>query len=973
MPRRRLDELFDAAQDIPASRRDAWLDDACGGDAGLRAELERLLAADARDGGVLESGDALIAEVMAEAAEVPECFGAWRVQSRLGAGGMGEVWLAERSDGGFVQRAAIKQVAWPTPGLLQRFQRERQILAQLEHPGIARLIDGGTDDSGCPYLAMEYVQGQRIDAWVRERVLGVRATVRLLLQVCEAVQFAHRNLVVHSDIKPSNILVTADGSPRLLDFGVARVLSGGDAEATHTATRLMTPDYAAPEWLAGGAVTTAVDVYALGVLAYELLAGARPYRLDRGGDVVRQLADRPAQPPSAAVARDAPDRRARLRALQGDLDRIVQTAMAHAPARRYASVEALAQDLRSWLDGRPVAARGDNAWYRLRKFVARNRVAVGAVALILLTLVLATAFSIHQARRASLQATRAQRQAMRAEAVRDFLVGVFEQANPDRSRGKPIAAQSLLDAGRRQLERNAAATTGNRVEMTGLIGHLYWLLGDYEHGAPMLREAAAASHGAAPSVRARNLLYLARSEAESQRLDDARAHAEEAAALLRTATGDGSVEGVASAIRRLVATIDIAGGDSRRAVPMLRKALVQDRKRFGEGSEAVADDYALLASGLKELTDFRAAIAMAERAVAAQTRVRGAPSSGVITALETLASSQGHAGDLAASEQSLREAVRMATELYGDDHRETLVARSNLYLTLSWEGKYAEALAGHLDLLKRTQPLESSHPDQLAFLWNLLALDYAGLGKFTDAERAEGRSLQYWKRVTGPDVDYASNDSRRNMAWILALDGRLRDAERMYRDVLRVAAAHEPPSSQWLNRQRAELADVLRQQRRYPESIGMLRTALQALRQGGTKPNSVAVLVQTGLAQALLDSGDMETASVTVDAALRDAASLFSADKLPTRPVNYAAARIRLASGQGNAAERMLRPVLRVRAAKFADHDPRVLEVQVALIRALAMQGKTAQADKLRTAVQPVLAASSSPYLATLRERLATR
>uniref|UniRef100_UPI0032203AEC serine/threonine-protein kinase n=1 Tax=Rudaea sp. TaxID=2136325 RepID=UPI0032203AEC len=278
--RQRLETLFDAALDLPRDERAAFVARACGGDAALRAQLERWLAADATLDTFLETPPSLVAEARAVngADQAPSHFGPWRVLRSLGAGGMGEVWLAERADGEYEQRAAIKQVAYPTPGLLQRFRQERQILARLEHPYIARLIDGGVDARGAPYFAMEYVEGVTIIAFAR--ALGVRATLELFLEVCAAVRFAHQNLVVHRDLKPSNILVAADGAPKLLDFGIAKVLAATDAgtdSATGTGLRLMTPDYAAPEQFRGEAVTTATDVYALGVVLYELLAGVRPH------------------------------------------------------------------------------------------------------------------------------------------------------------------------------------------------------------------------------------------------------------------------------------------------------------------------------------------------------------------------------------------------------------------------------------------------------------------------------------------------------------------------------------------------------------------------------------------------------------------------------------------------------------------------------------------------------------------------
>jgi serine/threonine-protein kinase len=498
MDNERLDALFAEAVTVPAAERARWLDAHCSDDPELRRELERLLAADAIADGVLERAPELLADSMADAVDVPQRFGIWRVTGALGAGGMGEVWLAERDDGEFRQRAAIKQVAWPTPGLLRRFRAERQILAALEHPGIARLIDGGVDDNGRPWLAMEYVEGVPITQWVRERRLNVRATVELLLRIGDAVQFAHRNLVVHSDIKPSNILV-ADGTPKLLDFGIAKVLAQDDTEHTRTLAQLLTPDYAAPELLAGEAITTSVDVYALGVLLYELLSGNRPYRLKAlGGASALTGAD--IKPPSAAVDKTLPDAKARKRTLHGDLDRIVLTAMARKPARRYASVEALASDLRRWLHGRPVAARGEHAWYRFGKFVARNRVTVGLGSAAALALIATSIFALWQAHQAHLQAGQARIQADNADAVKAFMVGVFSSADPGEHAGIGPNARALLDAGARSMRQQFRRNPEMEAALSAALAKSYSGIGAYDKAKELAQRSLALTsrlHGAA--------------------------------------------------------------------------------------------------------------------------------------------------------------------------------------------------------------------------------------------------------------------------------------------------------------------------------------------------------------------------------------------------------------------------------------------------------------------------------------------
>ena len=431
-PWARLSALFDEAVDLPPDQREAFITSACAGETELGQRLRRMLAADAQaeSDGFLGS-PALSANLRAWDADSTEYepgsrrFGAYRLIRLIGAGGMGEVHLAERSDGQFEQRVALKLLPRPTPGLIQRFRQERQILARLEHPNIARLLDGGVGEAHVPYFAMEYIEGVPIVEFGRQRELGVGAILRLFLLVCDAVQYAHRSLVVHRDIKPSNILVVADGTPKLLDFGIAKVLQETDgSDATRTNVRAFTPDYAAPEQIRGEAVTTATDVYALGIVLYELLTGTRPYKFRRDLLPEQAILASTAAVPSVALTAEKSAHGVRRRALRGDLDTIVLTAIAKEPERRYTTVEAFASDIRRHLDGLPITARAESTWYRARKFARRNRSGLAAALIVAAALVVATVVSVRQARIATEQAARAEQKSRTAEAVK---VGILER------------------------------------------------------------------------------------------------------------------------------------------------------------------------------------------------------------------------------------------------------------------------------------------------------------------------------------------------------------------------------------------------------------------------------------------------------------------------------------------------------------------------------------------------------------------
>jgi serine/threonine protein kinase len=403
----RVQELFLSAADLPADKQRPFLEAACDGDSALCSEVESLLASDRKGGEGIQTAVEGEASAMLDSHALDgQLLGPYRVLREIGRGGMGAVYLAAR-DHPYRKEVAIKVVkrGMDTDDVLRRFRSERQILANLEHPYIARLIDGGATDDGRPFLAMEFVGGQPIDQYCDARHLSIAGRCRLFLKVCEAVAHAHQNLVIHRDLKPSNIFITADGNPKLLDFGLARILDNDadtDVTAWSGAGRRLTPEYASPEQVRGTAISTATDIYSLGVVLHELLTGLRPHRITsvEPGSLEKAICETEIRPPSAALA-GVPGKERAGKDLRGDLDNIVMKALQRDPARRYHSVERFSEDILCYLEGLPVLARPDSAIYRMSKFARRHWVGLGATAAVIAALSAGVAISMHEARLAN--------------------------------------------------------------------------------------------------------------------------------------------------------------------------------------------------------------------------------------------------------------------------------------------------------------------------------------------------------------------------------------------------------------------------------------------------------------------------------------------------------------------------------------------------------------------------------------------
>ncbi|MDR3389377.1 MAG: serine/threonine-protein kinase [Rudaea sp.] len=729
---KKLSAALDAILDAPEEQRAALIADHCAGNTEVAAELERLLATHwrAESSGFLDTPLAAApADLLEKTAWDPidsGRFGPYTLLNLIGHGGMGEVYLAERTDGSFEQRVALKLLPHPTPNMLRRFRKERQILARLEHPHIARLIDGGIGPHEVPYFAMEYVDGTSITTHCVKQGLSVRELLALFLDVCDAVQYAHQNLVVHRDLKPSNVLVTTDSVVKLLDFGIAKILDASEGRDRQTTVHAFTPDYAAPEQIRGEPVTTATDVYALGVMLYELLAERRP-------------------PAGASIEPTAPsivvggDHAVRKRELRGDLDNIVHTALAIEPVHRYPSVEALAADLRRHLDGRPISVSSDSAAYRIAKFVRRNRALVVSASLLLLALIGGLAGTLWQARRAA-------EQSEKAVAVKNFLQSIFAVSDPDVSKGTPMTANTLLDRGAERIEADFATQPDLRAELESTVGSLYASLGDYAKATSFLQKSLAWRKQSPDSPEyANTLLDLADANVSLDRYGIAAPQLREALTLIQRSDGESSPR-TAKAMR-LLGNAYTTLARSRDAEPLLTRALAIDQQ--AGTMVTVADDLFSLAGYQVLVHHYKAAVQLYTRALETYREMLGDKNSKTITTRSELANSEYFAGDLAKSMQDSRAAAAQSRELFGPDHPVTLNMQRNLGGLLANNGYLDEAEPLLQDALARTRALLGPRHSAVAESLGALVALYFGRGRYDEALAAQREANAIWRETLG--------------------------------------------------------------------------------------------------------------------------------------------------------------------------------------------------------------------------------
>ncbi len=750
---RRLEELFDGAVGLPASERATFLEAEAPGDPELIQEVLELLQADAEaeDRDLREAVGRVAASLTSGAGTTVtgRALGPWRIVRPLGQGGMGTVYLAERADGEFEASAAVKLVrgGLPSPMLDERLRVERQILAGLVHPNIARLLDGGSTEDGTPYLVMEFVEGTPITRWCDDRGATPEERVRLFLDVCDAVAYAHQELVVHHDIKPGNILVTKDGQPKLLDFGVARIVDTLDAGPSGEATSswfLLTPAYASPEQLRGERAGAAADIYALGVLLYRLLAGQLPLQLD--GLPREQATSRVLEevPPVLSAVADLPTRGQ----FQGDMDAILSQALRKEPGGRYPSVTALAEDLRRHLSGQPVSARKDDWRYRARKFVRRNRGAVTSGALVTLLLLAFTASSITQARSLARERNRAEQERETAQRVTDFLTGLFAEADPNLNPDQ-LTARDLVDLGAASVLEGMEDEPEVQGAVALTLGGVYRSLGAYDEAAPLLdtAEALARRVGATPEQMA-----IILETQGSLAYDQGDYEASQAVYLEGIEAAEASGDPILAAdLNEGLASVEAELAELGAAEARLREVLALRREATPEDHAALATTLLNLADVLRDQGKYDEAVILGEECLDLTRGAYGPNTLQMASALNHLASTLRSAGRAEESLSYLREGLEVRMSVYPDGHPETAASLGNLAGALNGLQRYEEAEQARrqsLAMLKQFFPDE--HP-YVAATTHSLGESLVVQGKYDEALPTLREGLRLHRAALGED------------------------------------------------------------------------------------------------------------------------------------------------------------------------------------------------------------------------------
>ena len=842
-----IGRLFDEALNIPAEKRREWLSARCAGDTALFREVDSLLQAD-------ENSAPLLQKPLIPAADevqkyIGKIFGAYRITRHIASGGMGQVFLAHRHDGLYEQQVVIKiiRAGLKSSSFLQRFRRERQILAGLNHPHIAHVIDGGLSEDGDPYLVMSHAEGLPLGAYLKKERPSLEERLALFTQICEAVSYAHRHLVVHRDLKPDNIFVNPRGQIKLLDFGIAKVLEESD-DAFQTvvaeAPAPFTPQYAAPEQIEGGLITTSADVYALGVILYEMLCGELPYRLNSADRALalRQVGEAIPERPSGRARAELPYAGARLR---GDLDTICLQALKKEPARRYESVEMMQNDIQRYQRGLPVRARGDTRLYRLKKFAGRHSLALGLSAAFTFILFMVIFLYTLQLKKES---ERARQEALKSRQVAAFLTDLFDAAGPQSTRGRALTPLELVQTGTEKIEKGLSGQPGVQAEMFTLIGDVYRRIGEYERAARMQNKALERKltlFGANSEPTARGYLALAELYYETGEMSLAKSFYERALALKEYVAS--RQDAFRADILIGLGNLSYEEGDYPAADSLYGKSLALYRGEEGEASVSIATALNGLGDAARKLGRYGQAEAYYKKALAMRQRLLGGDHADVAHTLNHLARLLYTTGDYGPAESYARQALALRASIYGYQHLETIASISNLANILQKNQQPAEAGRYYRQALKGLHALLGKNHPYIAAVTNSL-----------------GRTLL---RRNKPDS--AAILFRQSMA----MNDKVLPPEHINRATPMIS-----------------LGRLLTAQGRTGEALPLLRAAYD-IRQNKLGPdNRLSALAANALAECLIAKGEFDRAGTLLDSSL----AFFKKDKNPHDLKSTRALRARL-------------------------------------------------------------------------------
>jgi len=896
---REVDRIFEAVLDRPPGERTAFLDAACAADPELRREVERLLAADAREAVFLDRPAGEVFGLTEEDRGERSRLGPYRLLRAIGRGGMGAVYLAVRDDEQYERLVAVKilRSGLEDTELRHRFLAERQILARLEHPDIARLYDGGTTEDGRPYLVMELIEGVPVDEYCDLRRLTVEQRLGLFRRICAAVQYAHQNLLVHRDLKPANILVTPGGEPKLLDFGIAKQLEpAAETDAlTRTGLRVMTPSYASPEQVKGEAITTASDVYSLGVLLYELLAGRNPYQVAADAppyEIERAINEQEPEKPSTALLRAGtppPEEIAAARSsrpaslrrrLAGDLDTIVLTALRKEPSRRYESVARLSADLDRHLQDLPVSARPDTLRYRARKLVRRHRTAVAAASAVVL-LVAGLVVSLF------LQGRQTARERDKARYALSFLVDTFKHADPYPTKGDALTARAILDQGADSISRQLAGQPDVQAAVMDAIGEVDLGLGRYDAAEPLLTRSLALRRrrfGPGSLETAESLEHLAELRRERSDWAGAESLLRQALAIRRRRQGDGdlAVARTLNELGKILAEKSVSPQDAPEIEALHQEALTIARGSEGPEGLTVADSLLALADLQRAQGHYARAESLLREGLAIEEKALGDRDPRLWRERSQLGGILIEAGKLKEAEAVYRQCLNVQRRILGREHPDVASSLSGLAVALQLQSRYAEAEALEREMLALARAHYGPTHWRVAEAMCTLAASLTGQSRRNEAIPLYEEALEIRRRTLG-EKHWAVGQVLLLLAELHRHDKKFSTALGLARQAYDVFAAGEGPDHPYTAHALLEIGKDYVEQGRFAEAESPLRRCLEIRQKKLEARHPDLAKAQVALARSLSGQGRDDEAALLLRAARATFLGLYGPDHASSR------------------------------------------------------------------------------------------